>query len=179
LDNGSEADEDKYCKAGNRNSAGKCDSNSVYVAGVKLDMPFACTIGTTCVYKEDISGSSVSLSCQCAGDGTTAGYCAPYGTMTGWDDVILPKLQYSDGDCAGASVHTDSAHTLNYCNSISDDALTYILKMVEIGDNWSLYHSGAIDGCALDLGAFDPSYDINSYSGAEILVVSTLIALLY
>jgi len=162
------------------NSSLKCDSNSVYISGVKLESPFACTIGSTCTYKGDISGATTDAqNCQCAGDGTTNGYCPPSGAMTGLHDVVFPKVQYRSSDCAGDVVHSPDMESLNYCNSVSDDAAEYVGKMNQIWFSWSLYQSGAIDDCAEDVGAFDASYDIDSYDGAEILAVSALIALFY
>jgi len=181
LDNGVSAEDSRFCMSNHVNSALKCDSSSVYVAGVKLASPFVCTIGTTCTYKYDIAGTTTgSMSCQCAGNGSTSGYCPPAGlSITGLDDVIFPKLQYRSSDCAGDVVHSDDLVTLNYCNSLSDSALEYATKMGDIMQFWSLYNSGAINSCSSDLGAFDSSYDINSYSGAEILAVSALVALFY
>jgi len=179
LTTGEASEDDKYCQSNYVNIDSKCDSFSVYSGSTVLASPFVCTIGSTCTYKYDNLGTSETVACQCAGNGSTSGYCAPIGATTGWDNVIFPKIQYSDSDCAGDNAHSGDPTVLNACNAISNDALDYITQLGMVENDWSLYHSGAINSCAKAAGAFDPSYDLSSYSGAEILAVSALVALFY
>jgi len=180
LDPGAVVDSGKYCKSGWTNVDSRCESVSIYVDGTVLEEPFKCTIGDTCTHIGDYNNLSYdTFDCQCAGDGSTKGYCKMEYPTTGFHDEIHSKLQYDSSECAGDSVHTGSVHELVRCESISEDGGDFVQEMNGIISTWSLYQSGVIDDCAEDMLLFDPSVDMDSWNSGEILAVSALVALFY
>ncbi|CAG9326109.1 unnamed protein product [Blepharisma stoltei] len=158
------------CKSGYM-SNGICDSIDVYVGTKKLSEPFRCNIGDTCTYKSNQKGTVISTGpCYCDGVGTDQGYCGDmieYATEV--LDTMRKKLRYTSSQCSGANSHTLDWDILSLCESVSTELYTYYLYSLEQAQYWTIYQSGAIDSCLLDLGLFDPGYDEGSYDSAALL----------
>lgn len=160
LSNGKLADKDSFCITQLRNDNNECDSIEVYVNGNLLKNPFQCNIGETCVYKYKGSGDKYDESeCRCDGTQNGVGYCSDY---VNYDyDIaqdIAQHIEYTSSLCSGDDASSVDVDVLIECESIDLSSYYYIQNATAVFTFWSVYQSGAADGCALDLELFDPAF---------------------
>lgn len=181
LDDGASSDSDKFCKSG-WETEDKCLSvTSVSVGDAQLESPFKCTIGETCKFTFS-DETTDEKKCSCAGSSGTEGYCydSRYTRyMKGHMDKVYAEFSAGDGgNCYGGSSHSGSFSTLSSCGMISQELYEFESKMEQQYENWPLYQSGVIDGCALALNIFDPDYTEDDYDSAFGLLASLALLIL-
>ncbi|CAG9330776.1 unnamed protein product [Blepharisma stoltei] len=159
---------------------GTCSGIEIYVNRTRSLYPFSCNISSNCSYHHyNSSDVFASERCQCDGIHNETGFCPIIGSVIGFWDIVYPKLQYSRSNCSGQAAHSTNFTVLRDCGSISDDAFSYYEAMEQEAKYWTLYQSGAINGCSRELGLFDPTMGLNSFNSSGYIVAISLLFLLF
>lgn len=158
---------------------GTCSGIEIWAKNQRLVYPFSCNITQVCHYR--YANTSVIWKtdrCQCDGVHNDTGYCDLHGSVIGFWDIVNPRLQYSTSNCSGAISRSKDLRVLEQCGSISSDAIAYYEEMQRQADAWTLFQSGAINGCSKQLGLFDPSLSLQSFNSSVMIFASLLLLIL-
>lgn len=161
LQPGDSADNDKACVSNFAHNS-LCQNIEIYQNSKKLEYPYECNIGSSCIYKLTESESTYETGdCVCGGSSKSTGYCSEYARYTKDANNMLSEMQYSLSSCSGDDAHSTEAHILYMCGSISYDLYYKYSRYMGQLLYHSLFSDESIKYCSMSLGIFDQYYEFS------------------